>query len=192
MAPARDVVVVFTGGFYDRGQLAPLLMAAIKSDDPLPENPAARAQLERSLAAAAQAPVPLPVPPLPARARAISGQTYRFGANPLGLETFALRFDRPDEATLTLITRAGRFVMPVGLDAIYRFSETGPSGLAVGLKGMWRSEYEFVMRFDEIAGPGNFILYLDFGGDGISFRLDDPTGQWSFDAHMVREPVSPH
>lgn len=50
---------------------------------------------------ATMAPAPLPVPPPPARARTISGQTYRFGTNPLGLETFALRFDRPDEATLT-------------------------------------------------------------------------------------------
>lgn len=187
VAPARDTVVVFTGGFYDRDQLAGLLMAAIKSDGPLPENPAGGARLERSLATATMAPAPLPVPPLPARARGISGQTYRFETNPLGIETFALRFDQPDEATLTLVTRAGRFVMPVGLDAVYRFSETSPSGLAAGLKGTWRSEREFVLRFDEIAGPGNYILYLDFGGDGINARLDDPTGILSFAAHAVRE-----
>ena len=190
VAPARDVVVVFTGGFYDREQIAPLLLAAIKSDGPLPENPLARAQLERSLAAATRAPEPLPVPPLPSRARAISGQTYRFGKNPLGLETFALHFDRLDEATFTLVSCAGRFVMPVGLDAVYRFSETSPSGLAAGLKGMWRSEYEFVLRYDEMAGPNTFVLYLDFEDDRINVRLDDPSGMWSFAAHALREPTS--
>lgn len=190
VAPARDVVVVFTGGFYDRERFAPLLLAAIKSDGPLPENPTGRAQLERSLAAITQAPEPRPVPPLPERVRTISGQTYRFGANPLGLVTFALHFDRPDEATFTLVNRAGRFVMPVGLDAVYRFSETTPSGLAAGLKGSWRSEQEFLLRYDEIAGPNTFLLHLDFEDDRINVRLDDPSGMWSFAAHALREPIS--
>lgn len=191
VAPARDVVVVLTCGIYDRGQFAPLLLAAIKSDQPLPENPVGRALLERSIAAAARAPAPLPVPPLPAHARVISGQTYRFAMNPIGLETLALSFDRTDEATLTFATRAGRFVMPVGLDAVYRFSETSPSGQAVGLTGMWRTEREFVLRYDEIAGPNNFTLHLDFDGDGINARFDDPTGIFNFTAHMVREPPQP-
>jgi CubicO group peptidase (beta-lactamase class C family) len=190
VAPGLDIVAVFTGGFYEREQLAPLLLAAVKSDGPLPENPTGRAQLERSLAAAALAPQSLLVPPLPARARAISGQTYRFGTNPLGLETFALHFDRPDEATFTLVSRAGRFVMQVGLDAVYRFSEGSPSGLAAGLKGTWRSEHEFVLRYDEIAGPNNFILHLDFEDDRINVRLDDPSGMWSFAVPALGEPTS--
>lgn len=192
IAPGLDTVVVFTGGFYDREKIANLLMAAIRADGPLPDNPAGRGHLARSLAAAAQAPAPRPVPPLPGRARAISGQTYRFSTNPLGLETFALRFDKPDEATLTVLSRAGRFVMPVGLDAVYRFSEMSPSGQAAGLKGMWLSEHEFVLRYDEIAGPGNFILHLDFQGDTTNVRLDDPTGIVNFSAHALREPASPH
>lgn len=192
VAPGLDIVAVFTGGYYQREQLAPLLLAAIKSDRPLPENPTGRAQLERSLVAAARAPDSLPVPPLPSRARAISGQTYRFGANPLGLETFALHFDWPDEAMFTLVSRAGRFVMPVGLDAVYRFSETTPSGLAAGLKGTWRSEQEFLLRYDEIAGPNTFILHLDFEDDRINVRLDDPSGMWSFAAHAQHEPIPSH
>ena len=190
VAPGLGIVAVFTGGYYERERFAPLLLAAIKSDGLLPENPAGRAQLNRSLAAAAQAPEPLPVPPLPARVRAISGQTYRFDANPLGLETFALHFDRPDEATFTLVSRAGRFVMPVGLDGVYRFSETTPSGLSAGLKGTWRFEQEFALRYDEIAGPNTFILRLDFEDDRINVRLDDPSGIWSFAVHAVREPTS--
>jgi hypothetical protein len=124
-------------------------------------------------------------------ARAISSQTYRFGPNPLGLETFALRFDRPEEATLTLVSHAGRFVMPVGLDAVYRFSETSPSGQAAGLQGTWPSAHEFVLRYGEIAGPNNLILYLNFEGDSIGVRLDDPTGISSFATHALREPTTP-
>ena len=81
--------------------------------------------------------------------------------------------------------------MPVGLDALYRFSETTPSGHAAGLKGTWLSEREFVLRYDEIAGPNNFILHLDFEGDTISVRLDDPTGISGFAAHAVRVSSSP-
>ena len=190
VAPESDIVAVFTGGFYDRERFAPLLLGAIKSDKPLPENPLGLAQLTRSLTAVARVPNPLPVRQLPARARVISGQTYRFGMNPLGLETFALHFDRPDEATFTLVSRAGRFVMPVGLDAVYRFSEATPSGLAAGLKGTWRSEQEFVLRYDEIAGPNTFDLYLDFEDDRTSICLDDPSGMWSFTTRAVREPIS--
>ncbi|MFO0698608.1 MAG: serine hydrolase [Nitrospira sp.] len=190
VAPALDIVAVFTGGFYDRERFAPLLLAAVKSNKPLPENHAGRAQLEASLAAIARPHEPLPVPPLPALARSISGRTYRFDANPLGLETFALRFDRPDEAMFTLVSRAGRFVMPVGLDAVSRFSEATPSGLAAGLKGAWRSEQEFALRYDEIAGPNNFTLHLDFQGEQTNVRLDDPSGMWSFAVRALREPAS--
>jgi len=190
VASGLDIVAVFTGGYYDREQFVPLLLAAIKSDKPLPENPLGVTQLTRSLAAAARAPQPLPVPPLPAPARAISGRTYRFGSNPLGLEAFALHFDRPDEATFTLVSRAGRFVMPVGLDAVYRFSETSPSGLAAGLKGTWRSEHEFVLRYDEIAGPNTFMLSLDFEDDRINVRLDDPSSMWSFASPALPETTS--
>jgi len=190
VAPGSDIVVVFTGGFYERERFAPLLLEAIKSDGPLPENLAGRAQLERSLAASALAPKPRPVPPLPERARTILGHTYRFGANPLGFETFALHSDRADEATFTLVSRAGRFVMPVGLDAVYRFSEMTPSGLAAGLKGSWRSAREFVLHYDEIAGPNTFLLHMDFEDERVNFHLDDPSGMWSFAAHARREPIS--
>lgn len=191
VVPAGDVVAVFTGGFYDRSQLAPLLMAAIQADQPLPDNPAGRAHLERSLAAAARAPAPLAVPALPARAREISGRIWRFDPNPPALESFVLRFNPTAEARLTLVTRAGRFDMPVGLDGVYRFSEVSPSGQAAGLKGTWLSEREFVLRYDEIAGPNSFLLHLDFAGDDIRVRLDDPTGMWSFAAQARPEPAAP-
>jgi len=80
--------------------------------------------------------------------------------------------------------------MPVGLDAVYRFSETTPSGLAAGLKGTWRSEQEFVLRYAEIAGPNTFILYLDFEDARINVRFDDPSGTWSFAARALHEPTS--
>lgn len=195
VAPGLDIVAVFTGGLYDRERFASLLLAAIKADGPLAENPVGRGQLERSLTAIARLPEPQPVPPLPALARTISGQTYRFCTNPLGLETFALHFDRPDEALFTLVSRAGigrtsRFVMPVGLDTVYRFSEATPSGLAAGLKGSWQSEHEFALRYDEMAGPNNFTLHLDFEGQQTNVRLDDPSGMWSFTVRARPEPTS--
>ncbi len=73
-----------------------------------------------------------------------------------------------------------------------RFSETTPPGLAARLNGSWRSKQEFVLRYNEIAGPNPFILYLNFEDERINVRLDDPSGMWRFAAHALREPTSLH
>ena len=66
--PDLDMIVVSMAG-GNAGQLTPLIRQAVKSDQPLPANPAANVQLQNSAAAAAKAPAAVSV----SRARNGSG-----------------------------------------------------------------------------------------------------------------------
>src|SRR5438876_9523614 len=56
--PARDLVLVFTGGGFEPGDLAKFILKALKSDEPLPTNPLATARLGEKVADAARRPSP--------------------------------------------------------------------------------------------------------------------------------------
>jgi len=50
----KDVVVVFTAGGLDRGEIAPLLVSALRSDRSLKENPDAYGRLQERVVVAAK------------------------------------------------------------------------------------------------------------------------------------------
>lgn len=181
--PDQELVLAITAGGVDLGLLVPYLVAALRPNRPLPDNPEAKARLQRALAAAATAPGPRPIEPLPPAATMLSGRTYAMAPNSLGLESLSLGFaDAVAEAVLSMTLAGtasrpgGTFEMLLGLDGVYRISESGPSSLPVGLKGEWVSEGTFVLRYSEVAGMNNFTLRAVFDGDSLSLTVDDPTG----------------
>ena len=179
--PDKDVVVVFTAGGLDRGEIAPLLVSALKSDRSLKENPDAYGRLQERVVAAAKPPDPKPVPPLPGTARRISGRMYELEPNPLGVKSVFLSVKGQDEALFGISLAGGPggaeglFRMPVGLDGVYRISKEGPSDFPVAVKGFWRTENEFVLSYNEVARINNFMLTMTFEGDNVIVRVDDPT-----------------
>src|SRR5436190_3305889 len=89
VSPAKELVLVYTGGGFEPGDLAPFILKSLnaiksgksgKSDQPLPANPEANARLRDKLAAAIRPPVPQPVLELPAMAARMSGKTYTLTA----------------------------------------------------------------------------------------------------------------
>lgn len=174
--------MVFTGGGFEPGEVGKFLLAAIKSDQPLPENKAAFAQLTAAVKRAAVAPPSRSIPPLPPLARKISGNVFQFDENPASLKELTMTFRPRLEATVRLAFADDRFtdklvsVRPVGLDGIPRLSPDGRFGLPVGLKGFWRDNTTFVLDYDEIANINHYQFELKFSEKDVSIQLSEKTG----------------
>lgn len=175
VVPAKDIVVVFTGGGFEPGEFGDFIGRALKADAPLPENPAATQRLADAIKLAAAPPMPTHyVSPL---ARTISGQRYALAANPIGLTALRLRFPKAGAAQLEL-TLGQRLdgPRPVGLDGIPRLSPGGPSGMPVAVRGAWVSEQVFVLDYDEVGAINAYRLRLRFTGKDIEVVMSERTG----------------
>jgi CubicO group peptidase (beta-lactamase class C family) len=179
--PDKDIVAVFTGRGMDvRAEVAPLLIAALKSDEPLPPNPEASARLAAAIAAATEPPAAQAVPPLPPTAGQVTGRVYRLGVNQLDLRCVALDFASPSDVSLRLAVGSASFAFPVGMDGVPRFSETGPTDMAVGITGAWVEPTVFLLHYDEVAGPNHFVIRAGFSGasETVSLQITDPGGYY--------------
>ncbi len=175
--PQNDVVAVFTGRGLDvREEVAPLLVEALKSDSPLDPNPVAYARLSRAIQDATKPPSAQPVPGLPPLAVEVSGKVYQLAENELSVRCISLRFpspfDPPYEVWFDLTHENGTFELPVGMDGVPRFSETGPRGIAIGALGEWNEDSVFSMQYDEVAGPTHLRIRGDFGASAESVELE--------------------
>ena len=83
-----------TGGGFEWDDIEPLLVGTVGDlQKPLPPNPDGVARLRAAEAAVAQPPAAKAPAPLPPIAQEISGKTFVFAANPLGIESIGLDFD---------------------------------------------------------------------------------------------------
>ncbi|MEJ2290390.1 MAG: serine hydrolase [Deinococcales bacterium] len=169
VVPAWNLVVVTTGGGLDWDEIEPLLTSAVVDlEHPLPADPTGTARLREAVAAVATAPAPKPVAAFPAMAREISGRTYVFDTNPLGITALALEFGTGDEGRMQIVLTGaeGPQVWPIGLDGVYRMSQ-GPYGLPQGLRGSWLDERTFAFEYDNIANNDHLLYRLHFDGDRV-------------------------
>jgi CubicO group peptidase (beta-lactamase class C family) len=177
--PAEDIVAVFTGRGIDvRGDIAPFLFEALKSDEALDPNPDAYARLSTAIQHATEPPAAKPVPPLPPAAMQVSGKVYRLDANQFDVRCISLRFDSSSEAWLALTLGTGAFDLPIGMDGVPRFSESGPSGIPIGVTGEWTEPTVFSMHYDEVAGPNHLEIRGDFedNAEHVDLEFTDPGG----------------
>ncbi len=182
--PHKELVLVYTGGGFEPGALAPFILKSLnavksdKSDQPLPANPAATARLRDKLAAATRPPAPQPVPQLPAMAGLISGKTYTLTANELDLATLALQFNKSAEATLRFTRLGQELRCSVGLDGVERFSTDRLVELPFACKGRWLDADTFLLELDRVAGISLYRFKLTFSEEGtmLHVTLSERTG----------------
>ncbi len=176
--PARDLVLVFTGGGFDPGDLAPFILKAIKSDQPAPANPAAYHQLQERIAAAAKAPTPRAVEAPPAVAARVSGKTFKFSPNGLELSALTFAFEAATEAKAELRWAAERVRIPIGLDAVPRFSLNPIVNLPQAATGQWLNDTTFRLDLDLVGGINFYRLELNFSGAGrkVIVSVNERTG----------------
>ena len=169
VVPSLDLIIVTTGGGFDVDEIAPLLVQAIGDmSKPLPANPDGVAALAAAVTAVAQAPQQRPVPPLPKTAGVVSGKTFVFSSNPVGMK--AVRFEFNDSATatgyLTLADRTQPQRWPIGLDGVYRMSK-GEYGAPQGLRGYWADAQTFVFEYAGITNNDHITFRMRFEGDRV-------------------------
>lgn len=206
--PGMDVLLIATGSateatrtMHQLGAVLGGLMSMPYSGEPLPENPEGVAQLAGAIDTVAN-PTPITVPPLPDMATQISGQVYGlfnpdlFGFEPvmetvvpgldvdvLGVQALSLTF-ADEAATLALVYTDGqRDELPVGLDGVYRVSESRLG--QVGAKGAWLTDHAFRVVLKPVGASQDFRLDMTFNGivlEIIAFRVHDGTVKAIFGA----------
>jgi CubicO group peptidase (beta-lactamase class C family) len=151
----RPLIIVTTGAGFEFDQVAPFIVKAIQSKNPLPVNPAGEAQLQQALQAVASSPAPKPVPAMPSMADSLWGRKFVLEPGCGVLQWLQIDRERADEAVLTMqvIGEAQPRISEVGLDGIVRPSRVGRPVMALG---EWWDENTFAIEYYE--GPG--IAYL--------------------------------
>lgn len=178
MLPARNLIVVFTGGEFEPGDIGQFIGQSIKSDKPLPENPNGAARLAKVAREASRPPAAQAVQAQPLIAKSVSGKTYQLQDNPVDLKSFSLTFLPPNEASLHLEFINGRIEQrPVGLDGVPRISPAGRFGLPVALSGGWKTRNTFAFEYNEVANINSYAFSMTFSDNkNVTVELKEKTG----------------
>jgi hypothetical protein len=172
--PDWNMLLITTGGGFDIGELAePLLEIIGEIEETLSANPEGAARLETALTAVAQPPAASPVAALPDVAQTVSGQTYVFESNLVGLESVAFDFDGSAEATGHVKT-AGRPIvsMAIGLDGLYRF-RFDDDGRLVAVRGSWTDPQTFVLEHNSVTANDQLVLQFRFQEERVEVIVSD-------------------
>ena len=184
--PEKEMVVVLTAGGLNADELAGYLAQAVRSDGSIPENPQAVTRLKQTAATLKMPPPARAVVSPPAIATQVSGRWYRLAPNKLGLEAMMFNIDGK-EMQLGIMIGGRRYMMPVGLDGVYRLSNQTPSQLPAGVRGSWTGEDTFVLEYDEIGRVNHFTFSIQFTNESIVISVDEPTGlyQLALTGHIL-------
>jgi CubicO group peptidase (beta-lactamase class C family) len=183
--PKLDVVAVITGVVPDGEKRYPVsalidrIVAAVKSDKPLPPDPEGEAELSASLRNAATEKA-TPVSPVSDLMGAVSDKTWRFGDNELHIRAVALRlagenptfeltiyFDKPGSRDMVLSE-------PIGLDGRSRSKRAAYA--LVANKGSWLDSRTFVLE-RRFLGDGAMVYWtLRFEGDQLNLHFRNTDG----------------
>lgn len=174
--PRLDVVAVMTGvlrdgEFHPTAELIDEISNAVRSDAPLPANPAGMALLT---AAIHQATIAKPGPAAGVApgssdlAKTVSGKVYRLADNRLRMKSIRLDFlARPDptwEVMLHADPPTDRLAGVFGTDGFYRTSPPASHGTSV-VRGRWLDGRTFELDSRTLGRGETQTWTLTFGGD---------------------------
>ena len=174
--PDPDVVAVTTArDFCPFSRLADAISGTVRSQAALPPDAAGTSLLAKAISNASTE-RPTAVGVMSELAPSISGKTYKFSGNGLGLKSLSLSFAEPQaRCDLELYGRdptqpPSRSSGGIGLDGLYRKSEPSGAGL-FALKGNWLNGSTFVIeRLTIGAGEEPQKWLLSFDGDKLHLR----------------------
>jgi len=185
--PDLDVVVVTTA--RKQAQYKTLIddvSAAVRSQSALPSNPNATAQLGNAIRDAAIE-KPTPVGPTPEIASAISGKTYKFSDDDIGLRSFTLYLSDPHphfDVEFSLHYPMGssvKYSQPIGLDGFYRKGVTKLSDPGIGhvteARGTWLNGQTFVIDVPVIGSGEQQEVILTFSGKKLNLHRTVAVGE---------------
>jgi CubicO group peptidase (beta-lactamase class C family) len=190
VAPEENLVVMITNSSSDTGVFFPgkifsdYILEAIQSNEAIAANETAQNELVALSTPPALNQEPQALEELPAIAREISGETYSLEANNWSMDNFQLVFDPAlDYAVFSFTAKVDEVAsIQVGLDAVYRFSETESGGYAAF--GTWTSPNTFEIFYQHIGYSAPIQLTLTFDLDTIVVAEVSVTGSTMYTGNM--------
>lgn len=180
--PRLDIVAVTTArDFCPLGKLADMIAGAVKSEGALPPDPAGSNLLadklrEISTEKATEVGVASEV------ASSISGKTYKFPANAIGVKSLSLSLLDPSPHYEAEIYVRGRgqpplkLTGPIGFDGLYRKSEPTAAGI-FATKGKWVNGSTLEVERQWVGMDELQKWTLSFDGDRLHLRGRDREGR---------------
>lgn len=167
--PAQDMVVVFTAGMGGQEMLHDnmvdtYLIPAVISDEALPSNPDTQAHLDAAIENLAN-PQTGPSYPLSPLASEINGKEWLVTGRG-DWSMFTLHFSGEDEAMIDLTLDNGSMPLAVGLDGIFRVTDTADYG-PIALYGYWETEDTFVLVQQNLREADQRETRLQFNGGTV-------------------------
>ena len=174
--PEENMVIVTTAADYEKAQsmVFDYILPSVKSKGPIPPNPRGVKALQnviRRLQSGTSA--VLPVTPGPAATlKEINGKTYLLEPNIAGLVRLKFQFG-DNSCRLTLESVKGTSEAEVGLDNVYRVSDSGrygdmPEHNRLALKGKWKNTNTFFLDFHWLGRPEQGLLDIEFKGEELT------------------------
>ncbi len=186
VVPEENLLVVVTnassglGVFFPRKILDKHILPAIMADEAIAANETAYRELVAKFGPPELVNQPQAVAELPSIAMEISGETYSLEMNNLKYDNFQLIFDPSlDYAKFSYTAKENDVaVFQVGLDGVYRFSETDIGPFAA--YGSWTAPNTFEINYQHIgySTPARFIL--TFAGETITVEEFGVIGSYTY------------
>jgi len=189
VAPDKNIVTVFTSAapmlekFLEVKKLFKShILASAVSIAPLQPNTDDQKRLKELLVTVRPQPVKKPVPPMPKMGETVSGRTYVFDSNMLGLQSLTLTFPpNNDEALMELVFRGKARPLSVGLDNIPRITKVNERLFAY--KGAWKNDNVFVYSYRYVDDNNLGDAHLEFKGEELQFTAYHKTNNFTYRAH---------
>lgn len=171
--PEQDIVAVMTArNFCPFGRMTDFISGAVKSEAALPPDSASADLLTKAIHEVSTE-TPISAGAAPEAAAAISGKTYKFPDNALGIRSLSLTLAGPDpgyELEITNRSRAGsptRVSGPIGLDGTYRKSTPTELGI-IAVKGAWLDAHRFLIDAQYVGAGEQRQWALSFDGQQLT------------------------
>ena len=201
--PEQKVVLVVTAADHGMPQWISrdIFLYAVQENKPLPAAPNALSRLKAAIMAL-ETPASTPVQKLPEIAKKVSGKTYQLSPNDGQVTDIRFEFeDGKDSARLIIgfnisgSTSTSRYDFEIGLDGLYRISDTGdvgpkPSGNQTAMRGRWTGADTLEIEDQDLGGVLVAHRIVRFNGDTLKMEVQlRPTGrEVSYTGQMVKEP----
>ena len=190
VAPEENLVVMITnssgdaGVFYSGKLFSDYILEAIQSDQAIAANEAGQNELMALSTPLAPSQTRQAVAELPAIALDVSGETYSLEANHWSMDNFRLVFDPTlDYAVSSFTAKVDEVAsIQVGLDGVYRFSQTESRGYAAF--GSWTSPNTFEIAYQHIGYSAPTQLTLTFDQDRIDVTEISVLGATTYSGAM--------
>jgi CubicO group peptidase (beta-lactamase class C family) len=183
--PRLDIVAVTTArDFCPLGRLADMIAGAVKSETAVPPDPAGTNLLAGKLSEISTEKVTEPGVASEV-ASAISGRTYKFPRNALGLKSLSLTLSDPNpryefDVYIRDQTRpSSSFGGPIGFDGLYRKGEPTASGI-FATKGKWLNGSTLEIDRVALGMDEQQKWVLAFDGDRLHLRGKNRDGREIF------------